>query len=327
MRLSERTLLDVAVTICGDKDAGLGKHFPYRSSSLLTRFFHNCGVNEAHDGSTRKYWVLEVLKKVNGEAASLADLPSDSMIQVLTELMDPGEFEGDQLDRNAALTDLNKAIGRHGLIGSLDAQQRFYLRHDGSGASSTILPHRPRPLSPEEQTQRKKLAAYLDAASEDEFTEKVLVPFFQRMGFYRVTAGGHREKLLEFGKDLWMKFQLPTGHWLYFCAQVKRVKIDAKGVSGGNVPEVLNQAKMAIGHAIFDPESNRTVLLDHLFIISASDITRQARQWLIEKLDHEQRRHIIFMDRDEFLNHAARIVADLALEDKTSEYNLDDVPF
>jgi len=34
---------------------------------------------------------------------------------------------------------------------------------------------------------------------------------------------------LEFGKDLWMKHQLPTGHRLYFCAQVKRAKIDAEG--------------------------------------------------------------------------------------------------
>jgi hypothetical protein len=44
-----------------------------------------------------------------------------------------------------------------------------------------------------------------------------------------VNAAGHTEKVLEYGKDLWMKFPLPTGHWLYFCAQVKKVKIDAKG--------------------------------------------------------------------------------------------------
>jgi len=31
-----------------------------------------------------------------------------------------------------------------------------------------------------------------------------------------------------------MKFQLPTGHWLYFGAQVKRGKLDAKGGSGDN---------------------------------------------------------------------------------------------
>jgi len=139
----------------------------------------------------------------------------------------------------------------------------------------------------------------------------VLVPFFQRLGFHRVAAAGHREKSLEFGKDMWMKFQLPTGHWLYFCAQVKRVKIDARGVSDGNVAEVVNQAKMAIDNAIFDPDANRTVLLVHIFIISAAEITRQARKWIVEKLDKEQRRHIIFIDREEFLDHAAKIVSHL----------------
>jgi hypothetical protein len=140
-----------------------------------------------------------------------------------------------------------------------------------------------------------------------------LVPFFQRLGFHRVSAAGHNEKVLEFGKDLWMKFQLPTGHWLYFCAQVKRVKIDAKGASGGNVTEVLNQARMAMEHVIFDPDLNTKVLLDHLFIISAAEITRQARDWLGDRLDMDKRRHIIFMDREEFLNHAARIVSELPL--------------
>src|SRR5690606_32931391 len=104
---------------------------------------------------------------------------------------------------------------------------------------------------------------------------------------------------------------LPTGHWLYFCAQVKKVKIDSKGVSEGNVAEVLNQAKMALDHEIFDPDLNKKVLLDHLFIISASDITRAARAWLAGRLDMDQRRRILFMDREEFLNHAARMVPHL----------------
>lgn len=329
MRLSERCLTSIAVAICGDKDQPVGKHFPYRSSSRLTQFFRNAGMNFVHHGETRKYWVLDVLKQLDLEAATAPDLPSDSLVRVLEELFDPAEFDAEELDRDAALADLNKkAIGRHGLIGAFDSAGRFTLRNDGTGASSTLLPQRPRPLSPEEQAKRAQLASFLERATEDEFTEKVLVPLFQRLGFHRVTAAGHREKLLEFGKDLWMKFQLPTGHWLYFCAQVKRVKIDAKGDSGGNVAEVLNQAKMAIDHAIFDPDANRTVLLDHLFIISAAEITRPARQFLVERLDKEQRRHIIFMDRDEFLNHAARIVADLPVPvDASVEFDPSTIPF
>jgi hypothetical protein len=175
-----------------------------------------------------------------------------------------------------------------------------------------------------ELEQRQRIISYFEKASEDDFTEKVLVPFFQRQGFHRVDAVGHREKLLEFGKDMWMKFQLPTGHWIYFCAQVKRGKIDAKGASGGNVTEVLNQARMALNHPVFDPDINKKVLLDHLFLISASEITRQAREWLIQQLDVESRRHIIFMDRSDFLNHTARIIHDVPLD---SDSEPTDFPF
>ena len=50
-----------------------------------------------------------------------------------------------------------------------------------------------------------------------------------------------------------------------------------------------------------------------------SEITRPARAWLVERLDSGQRRHIIFMDRDEFLDQSARILLDLQLND--------DIPF
>jgi hypothetical protein len=65
---------------------------------------------------------------------------------------------------------------------------------------------------------------------------------------------------------------------------------------------------MAMDHPIFDPDLNKNVLLDHMFIISAAEITRQAKTWLITQLDQDQRRMIIFMDRNEFLDHAASIL-------------------
>ncbi|MBI4474176.1 MAG: hypothetical protein HY646_16010 [Acidobacteria bacterium] len=64
----------------------------------------------------------------------------------------------------------------------------------------------------------------------------------------------------------------------------------------------------------------------HLFIISAGEITRAARAWLVEKLDAGMRRHIIFMDRDEFLDHAARILLDLRIE-PAQFITDDDIPF
>jgi len=48
-----------------------------------------------------------------------------------------------------------------------------------------------------------------------------------------------------------MKYQLPTGHWLYFCAQIKRDKIDSSASGGGNnVATVLAQATWRIDGAV-----------------------------------------------------------------------------
>jgi hypothetical protein len=68
--------------------------------------------------------------------------------------------------------------------------------------------------------------------------------------------------------------------------------------------------------------------LDHLYLISAGEITKPARAWLIEQLDQSQRRHIIFMDREELLDQSARILSDLrTVDDAPVPLTDDDVPF
>jgi hypothetical protein len=336
MKLSVRILEELAKMVVGD-----AKHFPYRSSSYITRFFARCGLPFVHDGTTRPRWAHERLAELNLGAAQSADLPSDDLCRVISELFDQDDFEryndrranqGDAkpeyfADVQLALTSFNKLVQRAGLIAYLDESGRCYLRSTGTGMSSASFSQQTRPLSQEEIVQRQKLADFLDRASEDEFTEKVLVPLFQRLGFHRVSPSGHTEKALEFGKDLWMKYQLPTSHWIYFCAQIKKEKIDSSGAGGSkNVATVLAQARMAIDHPIFDPEANRKVLLDHVFLISAGEITRAARTWLVEQLDQGQRRHIIFMDRDEFLDQSARILLDIRLDSPLAITD-EDIPF
>ncbi len=80
---------------------------------------------------------------------------------------------------------------------------------------------------------------------------------------------------------------------------------------------------MALDYPIFDPETNRKYLLDHLFLISANTITKQARALLIEHLDMQARRHIIFMDRDELLDLGAMTAIDLPSENS----DRDELPF
>jgi hypothetical protein len=340
LKLSERTLEGLAKMVVGD-----ARHFPYRSSSKITKFFQRCGFSFVHDGSTRARWAQERLAELNLGTAQSADLPSDDLCRVVTELFDPDDFE-DHNEMRArqdhpgpivveylasvvdALEALNKQIARYGLVAYLDESNRCHLRSIGSGISTTTLSQQTRPLSQEEIAQRQKLAHFLDNAREDDFIERILVPLFQRLGFHRVSATGHKDKSLEFGKDLWMKYQLPTSHWLYFCAQIKKDKIDSNNASGAkNISSILNQARMAIDHPIFDPEANRKVLLDHLFLISAGEITKAARAWLVEQLDASQRRHIIFMDRGEFLDQSARILIDLHIYEPATEITDEDIPF
>ena len=42
-------------------------------------------------------------------------------------------------------------------------------------------------------------------------------------------------------------------------------------------------------HEIFDPETNRRVLVDHAFIVAGGEITKQARNWLGNALDAAKR--------------------------------------
>jgi hypothetical protein len=178
------------------------------------------------------------------------------------------------------------ALRREGFEAFYGEDKRCHLRHIGTGAVAELAnPHRP--FSKEEVKRHELLASYLDKASEDELIGEVLMPLFRQLGFHRITAAGHRDKALEYGKDIWMRFTLPTQHVLYFGLQAKRDKLDAAGASKSgtaNVAEKLNQVTMMLGHEIFDPETNRRVLVDHAFIVAGGEITKAARNWLGGKL-------------------------------------------
>ena len=188
------------------------------------------------------------------------------------------------------------------------AQEAFYDDHGNAQikhtATNTVAqmanPHRP--FTPSELERRDQLLAFLGRCSEDELIDEVLLPLFRQLGFHRITAAGHKDKALEYGKDVWMKYTLPTLHVLYFGIQAKKGKLDAAGVSTSNVAEIHNQVSMMLGHEIFDPELSRRVLVDHTFIVAGGEITKQARNWIGNKLDASKRSQVMFMDRDDILN-------------------------
>jgi hypothetical protein len=171
--------------------------------------------------------------------------------------------------------------------------------------SQRFCPILHRPLSAEETARRQRVERFLDEGSEDDIINDVLLPLFRHLGFRRVTATGHEDKFLEYGKDIWMKYALPTLHVLYFGIQVKKGTLDASGRSDAknvNIAEVHNQVAMMVGHEIFDPEIGKQVLVDHAFIVAGGTITKAAKNWLGGRLDASKRSQILFMDREDILN-------------------------
>lgn len=184
-----------------------------------------------------------------------------------------------------------------------DAQLQSLIEQARTARGEAPSPHRP--FSPAEVERRDLLAAFLDVCSEDELIEEVLLPLFRQLGYHRITAAGHKDKALEYGKDIWMRYTLPTQNFLYFGIQAKKGKIDAAGkTKTGNVgvAEIHHQALMMLANEIFDPELNRRVLVDHAYIVAGGEITKQARGWLANALDASKRSQIMFMDREDILN-------------------------
>lgn len=305
MEFKRRTLNQIADMICGNTISEVD-YFVYRSSKYLTEFFEDIDREEfVHDGSTRRDWVAGVLAQILSEPQPAGHVPPESFAQVLAALMDQADNLNEEPDRPGALALLNTALAREGYKAFYGPDKRCYLRHVATNTIAAPGPNPHRPFTIAEQERRDKLAAYLDRASEDELIEEVLLPLYRQLGFHRITPAGHKDKSLEYGKDVWMYYTLPTLHRLYFGIQAKRDKLDAAGMTKGsnaNVAEVYNQVLMMLGHEIFDPEIGKRVLVDHAYIVAGEEITKAARAWIGNKLDASQRRSIIFMDRDDILN-------------------------
>ncbi len=296
MEWRQRNLRELGKVVCGDVD-----HFPYRSSKYITQFFEDCDLNFVHGNETRPDWCAEKIKDVLAMPSSGNTVPPDAFLRVIRRVLDKGEAQDGDIYRSKALASLNIILSREGWQAFYDENVIGQLRHLATNTVAPMAnPHRP--LTPAEVERLNVLKLYLDKCSEDDLIEEVLLPLFRQLGFHRITSAGHRDKALEYGKDIWMKYTLPTLHVLYFGIQAKKGKLDAAGVSTHNIAEILNQVNMMLGHEIFDPELNRRVLVDHAFIVAGGEITKSARNWLGNKLDASKRSQIMFIDREDILN-------------------------
>ncbi|WP_289022487.1 ATP-binding protein [Desulfobacter postgatei] len=139
---------------------------------------------------------------------------------------------------------------------------------------------------------------FINSASEDQFIEILLVPIMRKMGFVGVSPKGHSDKSLEFGQDVrCFKYQLPTGHWLYFAAQVKAGKISYSPTqSERNIEQILTQVRMAQNKEMYDFEANSYHKPDHVLLIASGKIVEGARIYLCQQLYKSQNSRILFWD-------------------------------
>jgi len=325
MKFKTKNLRAISEMVVGD-----AKYFRYRSSFYITEFFQDCGLDYTHDGSTRRRWAAEVLEQLLADSQFHENKLPERFMTVLQEMMDTNDATDDDPDRSLALASLNAVLLKEGFEAFYSEDGLFYVQHTGSKVLSNITnPHRR--FTPDEIDRRDKLAQYLLECSEDDLIEEILLPLFRQLGFIRISAAGHKDKSLEYGKDIWMKFILPTRHSLYFGIQVKKGKLDASGkpkAKNINMSEIYNQTFMMLGHEIFDPETNKKSLVDHAFIIAGGEITKQAKNWLGGRLDATQRSQIMFMDRDDILNLFTAANIELPKKTQFDSFDVDyKIPF
>lgn len=149
----------------------------------------------------------------------------------------------------------------------------------------------------------EQIKFFLDKASEDEFSQLLLVPLLRHIGFITTESKGHRDKSLEFGQDIQrMKIQIPTRHWLYFSAQVKKGDIKANTEKlKENVNRVLNQTSAQLEWEMPDVENNTLVKPDHILLIVSGSITEEAKQFIFRH-DLYKRKRVLLWERETILN-------------------------
>lgn len=120
MQIGVSAISKISEMICGDMPF---QFFPYRSSSYLTRFFVDLGLDYVHDGSTRRVWVREVLGELN-KKQSPVNMPSPEMVKVIEYLLHPDHFlfgDEDNLDMDKALDAIIKCLKTNDLTISIQA--------------------------------------------------------------------------------------------------------------------------------------------------------------------------------------------------------------
>lgn len=97
VQILNEILEKIAEYICGDAHL-----FPYRTGRELSLFFGDAGLTYSHDGSSRKWWTLEVLNNINTNIEE--GLPSIELSRVFECLVAPHNSESENQQREQIST-------------------------------------------------------------------------------------------------------------------------------------------------------------------------------------------------------------------------------
>lgn len=127
-----RTVGEIADMICGNES--YSDYFEYRSSIYLSEFFQDCGMPQyVHDGSTRKWWVADVLDKILRQPSDSPTLPGRDFQRVIQTLMDRADHKETDPERQHALAELNRTLAREGLEAFYSENRVCYIRSTKTG--------------------------------------------------------------------------------------------------------------------------------------------------------------------------------------------------
>lgn len=122
IQLRPATLNQLSRLICGDDYY----YFIYRSSSKLTDFFQEIGLEYLHDGTTRRYWVNDVLAEINGTSEIGRVIENLLDISNFMQLDDPNEYHNLAIEKvNAILKSENLEINKDDKTGAITLSHKI----------------------------------------------------------------------------------------------------------------------------------------------------------------------------------------------------------
>lgn len=133
-----------------------------------------------------------------------------------------------------------------------------------------------------------------DCEKESEFTIKILLPLFRKLGFVNVKYN-HGNK--EFGKDITFARRTEFDEYEYYGVQVKYG--DVSGGASGDINELIMQAKDAFSMPFYDVYSRNKVRISKVIIAISGKFTLNAVEKIIEGIqDCPLKNNLIFIDRE-----------------------------